>query len=307
MKAQRPDRGYIFVALVMALILASRLIPFFVDHVWGPSATRELDRFMSMPYLRLGQFPVTAAFLLKAAVYLVRLLFLSRFVRRMMQYRILSRTSMQLSQQYALARVASYAVFLIGLMVGLQSGGVNLNSVMVVGGTSASAWGLGYKTSQIISFRDCSIGRAAHPAGDRVEVDGTSGDVVRIGGRSTWLRTNDNVVIIVPNSEFVSSRVTNWTLNNAQARLGVPIGVSYSSDPEKVRKILLDVARQHPDVLTMPAPDVLFTGVSNSALKCELQVWSAKQIHTPSVLRSDLYFELLRAFREHGIELAPAG
>jgi small-conductance mechanosensitive channel len=308
MNARRPERGYIFVALVGAVILASRFIPFFVGHIWGPTATANLDRFMSMPYLRLGQFPITAIFLFKAVVFVVVLLFASRFIQRMMQFRILPRTSMESGQQYALARVASYAVFLTGLMVGLQSSGVNLNSVLVVGGTLGI--GLGFGLQNIANnFVSGLVLLAEQPirVGDRVEVDGTAGDVVRIGGRSTWVRTNDNVVIIVPNSEFVSSRVTNWTLNNVEVRLGVPIGVSYNSDPEQVRKILLDVARQHPDVLPTPAPDVLFTGVSSSALKFELQVWSAKQIHTPSVLRSDLYFALLRAFREHGIEFAATG
>ena len=94
--------------------------------------------------------------------------------------------------------------------------------------------------------------------GDRVEIGDLIGDVVRIAARSTWVRTNDNVVIIVPNSDFISNRVTNWTANDRRVRINVRLGVSYSSDPAQVRKLLLDVARSQPDILHDPAPDVIF-------------------------------------------------
>ena len=73
-------------------------------------------------------------------------------------------------------------------------------------------------------------------------------------GRSTWIRTNDNVVIIVPNSEFINQRVTNWTANDRQVRIALQVGVSYDSDPRIVRDIILEVARSHPDILAAPQP-----------------------------------------------------
>lgn len=307
MNARKRYRGYILLVVILAMILASRLIPRLVDYVWGERVTHDLDRVMAKPYFHLGQFPVTPEFLIKALAYLLLLLFFTRFVRHVMQHRVLPRTSMEPGQQYALARVVGYAIFLVGLMVGLQSAGVNLNSLLVLGGTLGI--GLGFGLQNIANnFVSGLVLLAEQPirVGDRVEVGGTSGDVVRIGGRSTWVRTNDNIVIIVPNSEFVSNRVTNWTLNDAQARFSIPVGVAYSSDPEKVRQVLLDVARLHTDVLETPAADVLFTGIGDNALKFELRVWSTKQVHTPSVLKSDLYFGILRALREHGIELPPA-
>ena len=245
MNAWKLYRGYILMTLVLAVIVVSRLIPSLSDRILGERVTHDLDNLVSRPYFRLGQLPITLAFLIKAIAYLLLLLFLSRFVRRVMQLRVLPRTSMELGQQYALARVVGYVIFLVGLMIGVQSAGVNLNSLLVLGGTLGI--GLGFGLQNIANnFVSGLVLLAEQPirVGDRVEVDGTSGDVVRIGGRSTWLRTNDNVVIIVPNSEFVSNRVTNWTLNNEQARFAVPIGVRYSSDPEKVREILLDVAHQ---------------------------------------------------------------
>lgn len=306
MNGRKHYRGDIL-AVMAAVILLSRLIPRLLDYVWGERVTQDLARVMEEPYFHLGQFPVTPMFLVKALTYLVLLLFFSRFVRRVMQGRVLPLTSMEPGQQYALARVGSYAIFLVGLTVGLQSAGVNLNSLLVLGGTLGI--GLGFGLQNIANNLVSGLVLLAEQpvrVGDRVEVGGTTGDVVRIGGRSTWVRTNDNVVTIVPNSEFVSNRVTNWTLNSEQARFAIPVGVASNSDPEKVRHILLEVARLNADVLESPAADVLIIGIAENALKFELRVWSTKQLHTPSVLRSDLYFGILRALRENGIELPTA-
>jgi small-conductance mechanosensitive channel len=139
--------------------------------------------------------------------------------------------------------------------------------------------------------------------GDRVEVGGTNGDVVRIGARSTWVRTNDNVVIVIPNSEFINSRVTNWTANDRQVRFAYPVGVSYGCDPERVRDILKEVASRHPDVLTHPSPEVVFSGFGDSSLDFQLKVWTITRVQTPLPLGSELYYAIFAAFREHGIEI----
>lgn len=307
MSVSKQHRGYIEIEQISPAIVAPRPIATFLDSIGAERITSDLDRAMARPYFQLGQFPITPAFLLKATIYLVLLLIFSRYARRFMQKRVLPHTSMGPGQQYAVARVVAYAIFLAGLMVGVQSAGVNLNSLLVLGGTLGI--GLGFGLQNIANnFVSGLILLAEQPirVGDRIEVGETSGDVVRIGARSTWVRTNDNVVIIVPNAEFVSDRVTNWTLNDAQARIAVPIAVSCQSDPDLVRKVLLDVAHRHVDVLESPASDVLLAEIGDNALRFELRVWSTKQVHTPSILRSDLYFEIVRSFREHGIELPPA-
>jgi small-conductance mechanosensitive channel len=139
--------------------------------------------------------------------------------------------------------------------------------------------------------------------GDRIAIENLAGDVVRIAGRSTWIQTNDNVIIIVPNSEFISSRVTNLTANERTVRFGLKVGVSYASDPEEVRAVLVQTAKSHPDVLQDPPPDVVFTGFGDSSLDFELRVWTTKRLQTPQVLRSDLYFSIFRVFRERRIEI----
>ncbi len=195
-------------------------------------------------------------------------------------------------------------MFLVGLVIGLQSAGVDLSSLVVVGGAVSVGVGFGLQTvpNNFISGLILLVERPIK-LGDRVEVGEINGDVVRIAARSTWVRTNDNVVIVVPNSEFVSNRITNWTANDRQVRSSVPVGVSYGSNPEEVRDVLIKVAQDHPDVLDQPDPEVRFVAFGDSSLDFELRVWTNKRVQTPKTLTSEGLFSILRPFRERGIEI----
>ena len=266
--------------------------------------TGPLGGLFAKPFFYIGGVAFTPAFLIKVTLYLAALGLATSVIRRTIQSRILSRTALDSGQQYAFARIGGYVIFLVGLVVGLESTGVKLDSLLVFGGTVGIGVGLGLQTlaNNFVSGLVLLLERPVK-LGDRVEVGGVAGAVVRLAGRSTWVRTNDNVVIIVPNSEFVSNRVTNWTANDRSVRFSLPVGVSYDSEPDRVREILLAIARQEPSVLASPPPDVLFRGFGDSALNFELRVWTTERVQTPQVLISDLYFAIFRTFRENGIEI----
>jgi small-conductance mechanosensitive channel len=97
--------------------------------------------------------------------------------------------------------------------------------------------------------------------------------------------------------------VTNWTANDRSVRFSIPVGVAYASDPEQVRNLLLEIARNHPDVLAEPAPEVIFKEFGASSLNFVLRVFSVNQVETPLRLKSELYFAVFRVFAEHGIEI----
>jgi small-conductance mechanosensitive channel len=139
--------------------------------------------------------------------------------------------------------------------------------------------------------------------GDRIELAQLNGDVIKIGARSTWVRTNDNIIVVMPNSEFVVKPVVNWTATDRQVRFSLSVGVGYGSDPEQVRNVLLRVAAQNPDVLSQPAPDVIFTEFGDSSLNFDLRFWTVAKVQTPVILKSDLYFAIFRVFKESGIEI----
>ncbi|HEV2388998.1 MAG TPA: mechanosensitive ion channel domain-containing protein [Candidatus Acidoferrales bacterium] len=264
----------------------------------------DLERFMERPLMHIGQLPLTPWFLVKALIYLLVLGLIASGARRFLQKRILPRTSMEPGHQYALARWTQYVVFAVGLIIGLQSSGLNLNSLLVVGG--ALGVGIGFGLQNIVNnFVSGLILLIEQPVrvGDIVDVGATQGEVLRIGGRSTWLRTGANARIIVPNSDLVSNRVTNWTAGGSRVLVNAKIGVSYGSDPDQVRSILLDVARRSPAALAAPAPGVTFDGFGSSALEFELWIWFPGTVMQAGGYRSELNFALFRALKENGIEI----
>jgi small-conductance mechanosensitive channel len=304
MKSLPPSRFLILLgaaaaAAVLLALLAPQLGSSFIEWL-----RTDLPRAMGRPYFHIGDLPVTPVFVLKALVFLIALGAAARLGRRLVHERVLSRTSLDSGQQYAWAQMTGYTIVFAGLLIGLPWAGVDLSSLVILGG--AIGIGVGFGLQGVANnFISSLILLAERPirVGDRVEVGGTSGDVVRIAARCTWVRTNDNVVIIIPNAEFINNRVTNWTANDRQVRFAVPLGVSYGSDPDRVRDLLLEVARGHADVLREPPPEVVFAGFGESSLDFEVRVWTIARVQSPKTLASEFYFAIFLAFREHGIEI----
>jgi small-conductance mechanosensitive channel len=255
-------------------------------------------------FFKVGALAITPLFFLKMIVFLVLLVFLSKVVQRVLITRVLTHLSLADSLKFAIGRFATYFLVLGGIFIGLQSLGVNLSSLVVFGGAVGVGVGLGLQ-NVVSNFVAGLILLIEQPIrlGDRVETGGTVGDVIRIAARSTWVRTNDNVVKIVPNNEFINNAVTNWTANDPNVRIHLAVGVGYSSDPEIVRTLLLAAAAEHPQVLKDPKPTVLFTDYGDNSINFDLLVWTSELSHLPLKLKSDLYFSLFKVFTEHGIEL----
>lgn len=268
------------------------------------SIGRDAAELWTRPYVHIGDVGITPALLVKLLVLLLALVVGTRVLRSAFSSKLLSRLPIAPGQRYVIERFFSYAVFGLGLLIALQSLGVQLDSLLAVGAAVGIGVGIGLQTiaknfaSGVILLLEQPI-----KVGDRVAVGDLLGDVVKIGGRGTWVRTNENVMIIVPNAEFIENRVVNWTASDRSVRINVPLGVSYGSDPERVKEILLDVARRHPDVNNRPAADVIFTGFGDSSLDFELRIWTTKQVQTPKIIASDLYFAIFKAFREAGVEI----
>jgi small-conductance mechanosensitive channel len=263
-----------------------------------------LRHLLESALFKIGNTPITLIFLIKCIIFLALLGVFSHLCRSFLQRRILKYTSLDRGQKDAIGRLCAYLVFLFGLLVGLESTGLDLSSLLVVGGALGIGVGFGLQ-NVVANFVAGLVLLVERPIrlGDFVEVGNTYGEVVRIAGRCTWVRTNDNQMIIVPNSEFINSRVTNWTANDRKVRFTLPLGVSYGSDPEKVREIFQDIARRHPDVLSDPAPELIFTDFGDSSLNFELRVWTVTKTETPSILKSQLYYLIFAACREHHIEI----
>jgi len=268
------------------------------------SSPELLDRILQFPLLRLGGGELTVLNLLKLVFWLLAVVLLERGLRKWALARLLARTQLQTASQFAIARIFGYAFIALGAYIGLQFAGIDLSSLALFAG--AIGVGLGFGLQNVISnFVSGIIILVEHPIalGDRVEVGGVEGRVTRISLRSTNVVTNDNITIIVPNSDFIANRVTNWSHGDPKVRFRLPVGVAYGSDPEKLRTVLTTLAAEHPAVLADPPPQLLFVGFGESSLDFELAVWTRDMAHRPHKLRSDLYFAIERALRAAGIEI----
>jgi small-conductance mechanosensitive channel len=142
--------------------------------------------------------------------------------------------------------------------------------------------------------------------GDRIEIAGAVGEVRDIAARATTLVTDESVAIVVPNSQFISERVTNWSRPGKLTAYIVSFYVSHASDPELVRRVLLAAAARHPDVLRDPAPEVEFVEVGLAALRFQVQVWSTEHLKSAGSLKSDLNFDVWRELATSGVVVPPA-
>jgi|ERR1051326_5331992 small-conductance mechanosensitive channel len=157
----------------------------------------------------------------------------------------------------------------------------------------------------IHNFVSGSIILAERPIaiGDRIEISGVAGQVREIRLRSTTVVTNDNIACIVPNSDFITSTVTNWSHGDLRVRIRLPVGVACGTDPRKLEKLLLEVALARPKVLREPAPSVFFLGFGDSSLNFELGVWTSEMTFQPRRFRSELFFAMEEKLRENQIEI----
>lgn len=265
----------------------------------------EIFGVFTKPLFQLGQTWISLATIVEFLIVITLVMLLSRLVRHLLRTRVLARTKLDLGQQYAIARIVSYIVLVLGLLIGVETVGVNLSSLAVIAG--ALGVGIGFGLQNIVSnFVSGLIILAERPIqiGDRVDLgNNTVGKVVRIGARATHVLTNDNIMIIVPNSEFISGRVVNWTHIDPRVRLRLNVGVGYKSDPHLVEKLLLEIAEANPNVLKNPPPTVVFKEFGESSLNFELRVWAGDMAHRPGSLESQLNFAIWDKFKQHGIEI----
>lgn len=274
----------------------------------GVEALRDIIGYsvhlLDVPLYSTGQTTITLGTILYLGVFAVLLFALTAKLGDWIVTRLLSTSRVDIGVRHAVASMVRYAVITIGMLIILQTAGIDLSTLTVLAGALGIGIGFGLQniTNNLVSGIILLFERPIK-VGDRIEVGEVHGDVVKISPRATTVVTNDNIAIIVPNSDFITGRVTNWSYTDRDVRFYVPVGVSYGTDPEKVSRILLDVASAHAGVLKQPKPDVLFEEFGESSLNFVLRVWTREFITTPGVLRSQLNFMISRSFKEHGIEI----
>ncbi len=263
-----------------------------------------IKHYWSLELFRLGESPFTLKTLIILIISLILLFVIVNLITRVLSKRIFPRYGLDVGVSQSITTIIRYVLIITGLVIILQTSGIDLSAVGLLVGALGVGIGFGLQnvTSNFISGIIILFERPIK-VGDRIEIDDLSGNVVDISGRATTITTNDNVTVIVPNSDFINQRVINWSHNEKKVRLSFPVGVSYREDPEKIRKLLMEIALANPGVLPSPAPYVLFDEFGDSSLNFKLLVWTESFINRPNILKSELYYEIFRKFAEHNIEI----
>jgi small-conductance mechanosensitive channel len=256
------------------------------------------------------RFPVSvgdSSFTLMGLVSAALILFFThlsiRLWRHVLSTRILAQSGLESGLQHSITSITVYLLWGVGVLAGLHAFGLSSTSLTVAFG--ALSIGLGFGLQNIFNnFISGIILLFERPiqVGDAVEINGIWAEVKKINFRSTVVQTYDNASLIIPNSEFISSQVTNWSFRDLTLRIKVSVGVAYGSDIEQVRSSLLEIAGRTEKVLAYPRPDVLFSDFGDSALIFVLRVWT--DVDNMLKVGTAIRFEIDRVFRERGIEIA---
>lgn len=196
-----------------------------------------------------------------------------------------------------------WLIFMVIFLVTLHSLGVPVTGIFAASAALLIGIGLALQTlfQDIISGIFILVDQTVH-VGDIIELDGKIGRVDEIKLRTTRAITADNKVLVIPNHLYLTNSLYNWTQNGTTTREGIDIGVAYGSDVQLVKKVLLEVANNHPAVLDTPEPTVLFTDFAESSLNFRV-TFTLNDSFNVRFPQSDMRFEIDRLFREHHISI----
>jgi small-conductance mechanosensitive channel len=263
------------------------------------------------PLFALAEVVVTPGRLIAAAIALLLALLLSFLLRRALTRVARGRISDEGRKAaiYTLSRITHYVLLAIGAVIALDLLGFSVSRFAVLAGALGVGLGFGLQAifnnfvSGLILLFDRSI-----KVGDFVELEsGVHGEVQDIKIRATRITTNDNIDILVPNSEFVSGRVVNWTHGDRSRRLRIPFSVAYGSDKEEVKRAALEAAGEVPFTFAQDGdrrPQVWLSGFGESSLDFELVVWlTPDATKRPSTVRAAYNWALESSLRRHALEI----
>ncbi len=261
------------------------------------------------PLFKLGDSAITLSLLFFLVISITLLVYLSGRIKNLLQNRLLSQKNLDIGVRQAFSTIVKYVIVVIGLIIIIQTAGIDLSFLAILIGAFGVGVGFGLQaiTNNFVSGIVILFERPIK-VGDRIEVTNLSGktvngDVIDISSRATKILTNDNIAIIVPNSDLITSTVINWSYNDRRVRFNYQIPIHYKENPETVKKLLLEVAKENEGVLKHPPPDILFSNFEDNRLIFILRVWTTKYIQKPGVLKSQLYYAAFKKLRDNNIEI----
>lgn len=272
-----------------------------MEHTGIQVLIQQVTEVANRPFFSLGAFKVSFFSIMYVLLFLLLLYFISSGLRKLMLKRL---THFPRAIVESVSTLVHYSVLAIGALIIVQSAGVDLSALTVLAGTVGIGIGFGLQnvTNNFISGLIILFERPIK-VGDRIEVNDIMGQVMRIGMRSTTVLTNDNVSIIVPNAEFISSNVVNWNHTDDIVRLRIPIGVSYNADPKAVIQVLEAAIKKVPGVLEHRKSDVILDCFGDNSMNFLVRVWTQDFSQRPGMMKHHVNMAIWEALKAAKIEI----
>lgn len=274
----------------------------FALYITGLAA--DLLHFLDGIGFSVGKARISLLLVLQATVSVLLTVLIALWLGRFVEARAMAATSLDINLRVMLSKVAQTLLVLLAVLIALPAVGIDLTVLSVFGGMLGVGIGFGLQkiasnyVSGFIILMDRSVS-----IGDLVTVGEHTGQLTKMTARYVVLRSPSGVEAIIPNETIITSAVINHSYTDRRVRVPVPVQVSYGTDLDTARRILEDVARQHPRVLRDPAPNVLVREFADNGIALELGVWIEDPQEGTANLRSDLNYALWAAFRQHDIEI----
>lgn len=262
-----------------------------------------LCSFLSLPLLPVGKTSVTIWMLLYVATLLWGLTAVTTIFQKKVVNPALARSNLSQDLQNIVGMTLRYSSIVIGSVVILNTAGVDMTAFTVTAGAIGLGLSLGLQ-NLAKNFIGGIILLWERPIrlGDRVQIGGISGNVVRIALRATTIQTDDQLGVIIPNSDFMSNKIVNWSNGNT-VRISIPIAVAITNDPERVRDLLLETVTACSGIIQDPPPEIFFDSFGEQTLNFILCVSISDFSMVAGGLRSNLNFAIHKRLKAEKISL----
>ena len=291
--AAQVTNKYLLIVIAAILALYIYFYPEMLTKMWAGLTSYSGETGSNITFEALFQ----AVLFFLCATYIVR-----RF-KKMMENYLLAKLKMDTGLKHTIITLINYGIWIFISLMTLSILGIQLKNLAILFG--ALSVGIGFGLQNIVNnFVSGIIILFERPIkeGDWVVINDQEGIVRHVRIRATELETFDNASILIPNADILSGKVVNWTHANLNGRVVVPLSVAYGTDLEKVRYILVDIAKAEPRLLPEPAPYVWITKFADSGIELELRGVTG-DVLSKGAIRSDLMIQITKVFEAEGIEI----
>ncbi len=294
----------LFNSSFIANLVGFFLIPAIVLNIFGlfEPTVLFLDSFaVSIGKVRISIYTVIQAFVILSVVFWV-----SGLISRKTKAYFAGKSDLKASTKGIITKVIDILVYFIVFIIILRVFGVDMTTFAVIGGAIGVGIGFGLQKiasnfiSGIILLMEKSV-----EIGDIVELEGGNiyGTVTHFGGRYTLIEAMDGKEIMVPNEDFIISKVTNWTYNNNRGRIEIKVHISYGSDIKKAQEIILQCANEHPRCLKYPEAECFVDAFLDNSISVISYFWVSDVVRGRMGPKNDVMLKMLERFKENNIEI----